>query len=254
MLHRVMMLTAGLLGAALLAPAEGVAQDKPAVKWGPPVAIRGQDAVKERKPAPRRTINGMWNALRLGNQSGGVQLKPNNGRPENELPYTPYGLELYRSHKPLEGRDSVSPAFNNDPRTKCEPLGFPRWNHYDLGVQVFQDEHKIMMAYNYDSRWRVIWTDGRSLPTVVDGGVEVDGEYRDARWFGTRSAGGSTITRSKWSPSASCRTTARGSTTPAGQSANRRGSPNDSAGSTPRQWNGPRRLTIPKSIRARGRR
>ena len=50
MLHRVMMLTAGLLGAALLAPAEGVAQDKPAVKWGPPVAIRGQDAVKERKP------------------------------------------------------------------------------------------------------------------------------------------------------------------------------------------------------------
>ena len=35
MLHRVMMLTAGLLGAALLAPAEGVAQDKPAVKWPP---------------------------------------------------------------------------------------------------------------------------------------------------------------------------------------------------------------------------
>jgi hypothetical protein len=184
MLHRVMMLTAGLLGAAWLAPAEGVAQDKPAVTWGPPVAIRGQDAVKERKPAPRRTMNGMWNALRLGIQSGGVQLKPNNGRPENELPYTPYGLQLYRTHKPLEGRDSVAPADNNDPRTKCEPLGFPRWNHYDLGVQIFQDERKIAMLYNYDSRWRLIWTDGRSLPTVVDGGVEVDGEYRDARWFG----------------------------------------------------------------------
>ncbi len=184
MLYRVMMLTAGLLGAALLAPSEGLAQDKPAVTWPPPVAIRGQDAVKERKPAPRRNITGMWNALRLGNQSGGVQLKPNNGRPENELPYTPYGLQLYRAHKPLEGRDSVAPADTNDPRTKCEPLGFPRWNHYDLGVQIFQDEHKIMMAYNYDSRWRVIWTDGRSLPTVVDGGVEVDGEYRDARWFG----------------------------------------------------------------------
>ena len=183
MLHRVMMLTAGLLGAALLAPAEGVAQDKPS-PWRDQVAIRGQDAVKERKPAPRRNITGMWNALRLGNQSGGVQLKPNNGRPENELPYTPYGLQLYRAHKPLEGRDSVSPAYNNDPRTKCEPLGFPRWNHYDLGVQIFQDEYKIMMAYNYDSRWRVIWTDGRSLPTLVDGGVEADGEYRDARWFG----------------------------------------------------------------------
>ena len=184
MLHRVMMLTAGLLSAALLAPAEGVAQDKPGALWTPQVAIRGQDAVKERKPAPRRNITGMWNALRLGNQSGGVQLKPNNGRPENALPYTPYGLQLYRSHKPLEGADSVSPAFNNDPRTRCEPLGFPRWNHYDLGVQIFQDEYKIMMAYNYDSRWRVIWTDGRSLPTLVDGGVEADGEYRDPRWFG----------------------------------------------------------------------
>jgi hypothetical protein len=182
MLHRVMMLTAGLLSAALLAPAEGVAQDKPGALWTPQVAIRGQDAVKERKPAPRRNITGMWNALRLGNQSGGVQLKPNNGRPENALPYTPYGLQLYRSHKPLEGADSVSPAFNNDPRTRCEPLGFPRWNHYDLGVQIFQDEYKIMMAYNYDSRWRVIWTDGRSLPTLVDGGVEADGEYRDPRW------------------------------------------------------------------------
>ena len=41
-----------------------------------------------------------------------------------------------------------------------------------------------MMAYNYDNRWRLIWTDGRSLPTVVDGGVEVDGEYRDTRWMG----------------------------------------------------------------------
>jgi hypothetical protein len=184
MRHRVMMLTAGLLGAAWLAPVDGVAQGTSAGKWSPQVAIRGQDAVKERKPAPRRNITGMWNAQRLGNQSGGVQLKPNNGRPENELPYTPYGLQLYRSHKPLEGRDAVSPAFNNDPRTKCEPLGFPRWNHYDLGVQIFQDEHKILMAYNYDSRWRIIWTDGRSLPTVVDGGVEADGEFRDTRWFG----------------------------------------------------------------------
>lgn len=184
MLHRVMRLTAGLLGAALLAPAEGVAQNKTPVIWPGPVATRGPVADKDKKPAPRRTIAGMWSALRLGNQSAGVHLKPNNGRPENELPYTPYGLQVYRAHKPLEGVDSVSPADNNDPRTKCEPLGFPRYNHYDLGVQVFQDEHKVAMLYNYDNRWRVIWTDGRSLPRLVDGGVEIDGEYREPRWFG----------------------------------------------------------------------
>ena len=181
--HRMMTLTAALLGAALLAPAEGVAQDKTAT-WPSPVPTRGPVAEKDKKPAPKRTINGMWSALRVGNQSGGVQLKPNNGKPENELPYTPYGLQVYRSHKPLEGKDSVDPADNNDPRTKCEPLGFPRYNHYDLGIQVFQDEQKVAMLYNFDNRWRMIWTDGRALPKVVDGGVEIDGEYREARWFG----------------------------------------------------------------------
>ncbi len=184
MLHRMMTLTAALLGAALLTPADGVAQDKTRATWPSPVPTRGPVAEKDKKPAPRRTINGMWSALRLGNQSGGVQLKPNNGKSENELPYTPYGLQVYRSHKPLEGIDSVDPADNNDPRTKCEPLGFPRYNHYDLGIQVFQDEQKIAMLYNFDNRWRMIWTDGRPLPKVVDGGVEIDGEYREARWMG----------------------------------------------------------------------
>ena len=66
MQHRMMMVTAGLLGAALLAPADGAAQGKPTVTWPEPVAIRGQDAVKERQPAPRRSMTGKWNALRLG--------------------------------------------------------------------------------------------------------------------------------------------------------------------------------------------
>ena len=184
MLHRMMTLTAALLGAALLVPVEAVAQDKTGATWPSPVPTRSPVAEKDKKPAPKRTINGMWSALRLGNQSGGVQLKPNNGKPENELPYTPYGLQVYRSHKPLEGKDSVDPADNNDPRTKCEPLGFPRYNHYDLGIQVFQDEQKVAVLYNFDNRWRMIWTDGRPLPKVVDGGVEIDGEYREARWFG----------------------------------------------------------------------
>src|ERR1051325_10864835 len=173
MLHHMMTLPAALLSAALLVPVEAVAQDKTGATWPNPVPTRGPVAEKDKKPAPRRTINGMWSALRVGNQSGGVQLKPNNGKPENELPYTPYGLQVYRSHNPLEGKDSVAPADNNDPRTKCEPLGFPRYNHYDLGIQVFQDEQKVAMLYHFDNRWRMIWTDGRPLPKVVDGGVEI---------------------------------------------------------------------------------
>jgi hypothetical protein len=113
-----------------------------------------------------------------------VQLHPNDGKPENQLPYTPYGLQLYKQHKALEGLNAVPPAENNDPRVRCEPLGVPRYNHYDLGIQIFQDQYKVAILYQYDNRWRTIWTDGRPLPKLLDGGVEIDGEYREQRWFG----------------------------------------------------------------------
>ena len=137
---------------------------------------------------PVHDISGLWSGLwgaRLGNQAKGVQLHPNDGTPANQPPYTPFGLQLFQSHKPLEGYDEVPPAQNNDPRVRCEPLGFPRMNHYNLGVRIYQDESNVAMLYQYDYRWRIIWTDGRSLPEVLDGGVDVNGgEYREQRWYG----------------------------------------------------------------------
>ena len=149
--------------------------------WGMP-AINNAT----RKPAPRRDLEGTWAPFGRfggGTQAGGVQAKPNNGRPENQLPYTPFGLELYKAHKALEGADAVPPANGNDPRNLCEPLGMPRTNHYNLGLtQIFQTPQKVAVLYQYDNRWRVIWTDGRQLPTLVDGGVDIAGELREQRW------------------------------------------------------------------------
>jgi hypothetical protein len=141
-----------------------------------------------RKPAPRRSLVGMWGPEAgpgAGTQGSGTQARPNNGRPENQLPYTPFGLELYKSHRALEGADAVLPAEGNDPRNRCEPLGMPRYNHYNLRLtQIFQDEYKVALLYHYDNRWRIIWTDGRQLPNVVDGGVQVGNELREQRFFG----------------------------------------------------------------------
>jgi len=141
-----------------------------------------------RKPAPRRSIAGMWGPADgpgAGTQAQGVPAKPNNGKPENQLPYTPFGLELYRSHKALEGVDAVLPSEDNDPRNRCEPLGMPRENHYNVRLtQIFQDDYKVAILYHYDNRWRIIWTDGRELPKLVEGGVEIGGEVRERRFFG----------------------------------------------------------------------
>ena len=163
------------------------AQNGTKATWPDPVWNRPPIAPENRKPAPKRNLTGMWGTLGTGSgvQAGGVQLKPNNGKPENALPYTPYGLELYKSHKALEGADAVLPVQTNDPRNKCEPLGVPRYNHYNLRLtQIFQDDYKVAILYHYDNRWRIIWTDGRPLPKVLDGAVELHGQIREQRFFG----------------------------------------------------------------------
>src|ERR1700722_13880848 len=57
-------------------------------------------------PAPKHDISGMWGTLRGqdGVQAGGVQAEPNDGK--HPLPYSDYGLKVYKSHKPLEGFDA----------------------------------------------------------------------------------------------------------------------------------------------------
>src|ERR1051325_8291130 len=141
--------------------------------WRAPDWNKPPITAANRKPAPRRNLTGMWAPAQ------GIPLKPNNGKPENALPYTPYGLELYKAHHALEGFDAVLPTEDNDPRNRCEPLGMPRYNHYNVRLtQIFQDDYKVLMAYQYDNRWRVIWTDGRQLPKLVEGGVDVGGEGR----------------------------------------------------------------------------
>jgi hypothetical protein len=122
-------------------------------------------------PAPRHDISGTWapaNGFGDGIQAGGVKAMPNDGKPEHELPYTPLGLATYKSHKALEGKDMVPPAEYNDPRDFCEPIGFPRANHYNLRqTQILQNEFKVVILYQYAQTWRVIWTDGREVPKDI---------------------------------------------------------------------------------------
>ena len=192
MLNRFLLVAVGLLIAPLAFPigtfAQNYGHSKSADGWPQPAWDQPPVTAQNKKPAPRHDLSGMWGPAgghMAGVQAGGVLSKPNNGKPENQLPYTPYGLQVYRSHKPAEGSDAVLPADNNDPRNHCEPLGIPRYNHYNVRLtQIFQDEAKVVILYHYDNRWRVIWTDGRKLPKVVDGGVEIDGEYREQRVFG----------------------------------------------------------------------
>src|ERR1044071_2742065 len=80
-------------------------------------------------PAPKRDLSGIWEPTpryRDGVQSTGARNMPADGRPEHELPFTPLGLQMWKSHKPGWGVTAVPNEQINDPFNTCDPIGFPR--------------------------------------------------------------------------------------------------------------------------------
>jgi hypothetical protein len=131
--------------------------------FGQPAPPQQSGAVNDQKAtptsAPIHDISGLWDPTPSGAgiQAQGPLNMRNDGKPQHELPYTSYGLQVYKSHKPLEGPMAVAPGLDNDPRNLCEPLGLPRMNWYNLwSKQIVQTEGKVLILYQYDQRWREI--------------------------------------------------------------------------------------------------
>jgi hypothetical protein len=99
---------------------------------------------------------------------------PDDGKPEHQLPFTPLGREALNRTKPANGPRSVLPAETDDPAIRCDPQGFPREDLYELRTtQIIQTPLKVVMLYQFNRVWRVIWTDGREPP-----------KDPEPRWYG----------------------------------------------------------------------
>jgi len=142
--------------------------------WGRPIPPPAKNL--KSAPAPFHDISGTWdpaNGAEDGGQFSGAKALPVDGR-GLEPPYTPLGLEAYRSTKPTNSFRMVLPAEGNDPVNSCEPQGFPRENLFQLRTtQILQMPDKVVVLYEFGKIWRVIWTDGRELP-----------KDPEPRWFG----------------------------------------------------------------------
>ena len=149
------------------------------ILWAP--HVRTQTATAQQSgsgPAPRRDISGVWTPARgpgdgIGGQ--GARDMPEDGKPEHQLPYTPMALEKMKSYRPGNGAREVLPPDINDPAViYCDPQGMPRQDLYEMRTtQILQTPISVVVLYQYDKVWRVIWADGRELP-----------KDPDPRWFG----------------------------------------------------------------------
>jgi len=129
-------------------------------------------------PAPRRDISGIWEPAAgpgAGINGNGAQQMPSDGKPEHELPYTPEGRAAYMEHKPTFGVTMVPSALSNDPMPGCDPQGFPRIVLHNFRTsRIIQTPENVVILYEFNKKWRTIWTDGRQLPKEVE----------EPRWWG----------------------------------------------------------------------
>ena len=145
---------------AVFAAALPHAQMKP---WNNP-GLSGQPSGPA-GPAPRRDLSGTWDAGDAGIQPTGHVAAP----------FTARGEQMAKANNPGNGSRLVQVTDDNDPlSTMGDPTGFPRIVLYELRpFQIVQTSNQVLILYMFEKRWRVIWTDGRALPTNPD-----------PRWYG----------------------------------------------------------------------
>src|SRR5271156_3389720 len=81
-------------------------------------------------PAPRHDLGGTWDPGPTNGIAAGV--KPDDGNPAHEPPFTPLGREMLNRNHPSNGFRSVLPGDTNDPIDKGDPQGMPREDLYEL--------------------------------------------------------------------------------------------------------------------------
>jgi hypothetical protein len=121
--------------------------------------------------APRRDLAGIWDA---GFDGIGI-LEQEAQREAARASFTPLGEQMAQRNKPGNGPRLVPVAQINDPLSILgDPSGFPRLVTFEFRpVQIVQTPNQMLMLYMFEKRYRVIWTDGRSLP-----------KDPDPRWYG----------------------------------------------------------------------
>jgi len=134
-----------------------------------PGAVYDYDFKNEKPvPAPQHDISGVWEPARAfgdGIQANGARAMPSDGKPEHTPPFTPAGLAAFNTHKAGWGVNGVATAFINDPVNICDPQGFPRINLHNFRTsQIVQTADQVLVLYEFNKKWRAIWTDGRELP------------------------------------------------------------------------------------------
>jgi len=157
----------------------GHAQDE---KWNNTPPPSSRDSQKKSAAAPKRDLTGFWD----GTAEGGIQAKGAIALPdarEKDVPYTPAGIAARKANKPGKTDQVIAVGDVNDPVDSCEPPGFPRADLHQLRViEIAQAPSQVLLAYQFNNNWRLIWTDDRTLPDK-DSAIPRWNGYSVGKWI-----------------------------------------------------------------------
>src|SRR5487761_410811 len=130
----------------------------------------GQTTKKAEAPKPAASgsgpnLTGLWSPV------GDVTFDPSDpaGKKAADLakyPMTPWGLERFRANKPAHGDEQTEGS--NDPVNRCVPPAVPRAYVLPSPMEIVQTSERVVMLFEYNSMFRVIYMDGKQRPKDAD--------------------------------------------------------------------------------------
>src|SRR5256886_5463383 len=67
----------------------------------------------------------------------------------------------------------------------CNPQGFPRIALHNFRTsRIIQTPENVVILYEFNKKWRVIWTDGRQLPKNAEEPTWGNPDPPESRWWG----------------------------------------------------------------------
>jgi hypothetical protein len=130
-------------------------------------------APKSAASASVPNLSGLWSPV------GDVTLDPSD--PEGakaadltKYPMTPWGLEKFKANRPAHGAaQSITYGEgqvegSNDPINMCLPPGVPRVYLLPSPLEIVQAPDKLVMLFEYNSLFRIIYLNGRERPKDAD--------------------------------------------------------------------------------------
>ena len=83
-----------------------------------------------------------------------------------EPPLTAWGQERFDLAKPIHGPRTTSATEANAAELQCLPMGIPATYYRPRPFEIIQLPDRVMMLFEVDHFWRIIYMDGREFPEV----------------------------------------------------------------------------------------